>query len=138
MIMANTNLETLLTHIDIHTGSREQVMKQIVVAYSNQCDISKLEPETVGDQLLRLSQSAALMHNNNLDKSQRYLRWNVPKQIEPFQLALFLSMNTDSIVDVMNNEVDFMRLIWSYAIGYSKQDIGKVKSEILKLQERGE
>lgn len=136
--MANINLETLLTHIDIHTGSKEHVLEQIVVAYCNEFDISKLEPQTVTDQLLRLSQSAAMIHNNALDKSQKHLKWNVPKEIEPFQLALYLSKNISDITDVLNNEVDFMRLVWDYAIGYSKQDINKVKNEIIRLEERGD
>lgn len=132
--MTDININNILQKIDVDHHNREQMIKQVVVAYCDLHITSNLMPQDIADQLLRITQAAAMAHNITLDKSQKHLKWEIPKQIEPAQLALYLFMNIENIADVINNDVDFMRLVWNYAIGYSKHDIGCVKNEIVRLQ----
>lgn len=132
--MADTNINNILQEIDVDHHNREQMMKQVVVAYCDMLTTSDLQRQDVADQLLRITQAATITHNTRLDKSQKHLKWEIPKQIEPTQLALYLFMNIENITDVISNDIDFMRLVWDYAIGYSKHDIGRVKNEIVRLQ----
>lgn len=133
--MTDMELNNIVQKIDICQNNREQMLRQVVDVYCNTFNVNDLEPQIVTDQLLKITQNVTLLHNANINKSDKHLQWAIPKQIDPEQLALYLVMKMENITDVIDNDIDFMRLVWGHgAIGYSRHDIRRVRNEILKIQ----
>lgn len=133
--MTDMELNNIVQKIDICQNNREQMLRQVVDVYCNTFNVNDLEPQIVTDQLLKITQNVTLLHNAGINKSDKHLQWVIPKQIDPEQLALYLVMKMENITDVIDNDIDFMRLVWRHgAIGYSRHDIRRVRNEILKIQ----
>ena len=132
--MRKIELNNIIQQIDFKQSNKEQMLKQIVEVYCKTADTYGLNHLDITEQILKVTQAAILLHNTNLDKSQKHLKWDVPKQIEPKQLALYLVNNIKDLDSIMDKDVDFMRLVWECAIGYSKYDIKCVRNEIIKIK----
>lgn len=129
--MLDNEIQSIIQKIDDENFDREQMLQQVVATACSIFFTSDLKPQEIADQILKITQSVTIKHNANLKESTKL---KIPKQIEPTQLALYLFASIPNINDVMRNDIEFMRLIWLYAIGYSKHDIKCVQNEILRLQ----
>ena len=106
-------------NVDLKTISYQNALKEITDLYFQQPDVLSESPATIADRLLLLSIQVVDTHNFCLTKDQRYLRWKIPKRLEPFQMAVCISkINTIDLQTIGDNELN--RLIFECDPGYSR------------------
>lgn len=153
----NTNFQDVinssLNTIDIDVALRDSALKQVVELYCTVPDAFSVEPEVISNRILQFSQAVVSLHNSNLDKSQAALKWTMPKNIEPFQLALCILKSHNAInlsyVDdssegdiavycdngidegLYTTNIDYINnIIYSYHPGMSKKEVDEVMSRL--------
>lgn len=83
-------IETTANAVSIDLTTREVALKKGTQALMLAPGFSDLAPDEVSAAMLSLSQQIVSRYNINLDKSQAALKWKMPVNIEPFQLAMVL------------------------------------------------
>lgn len=83
-------IETTANAVSIDITTREVALKKGTQALMLAPGFSDLAPDEVSAAMLSLSQQIVSRYNINLDKSQKALKWKMPVNIEPFQLAMVL------------------------------------------------
>ena len=83
-------IETTANAVSIDITTREVALKKGTQALMLAPGFSYLAPDEVSAAMLSLSQQIVSRYNSTLDKSQAALKWKMPVNIEPFQLAMVL------------------------------------------------
>ena len=83
--------------VSVEMTTRELALKKATESMMLIPDFCKLSPSDTTAALLALSQAIVVKYNSNLDKSQAALKWSMPKNIEPFQLAMCLIKRNNAI-----------------------------------------
>ena len=83
-------IETTANAVSIDLTTRDVALKKGTQALMLAPGFSDLAPDEVSAAMLSLSQQIVSRYNINLDKSQAALKWKMPVNIEPFQLAMVL------------------------------------------------
>ena len=123
-------------NVDLKTISYQNALKEITDLYFQQPDVLSESPATIADRLLLLSMQVVDTHNFCLTKDQRYLRWKIPKRLEPFQMAVCISrINTIDLSTISDNELN--RLIFECDPGHSRP-LTKVRKHLELLLGRND
>jgi len=146
-------INSALSKIDLDASSRDTALKQVVDVYSEIPDVFDVEHNIIANRILKFSQTVVTAHNANLDKSQAALKWQMPKDIEPFQIAICLLKAHHAIslsyVDetskgdiavycedgiqegLYTTEIDYINaIIYSYHVGINKSGLEEVMSRL--------
>ena len=101
--------------IDIHNVSREEAFNQIIEIYSKEPNAFLIEEQFVGCYILMLSQHLAILHNQELTKEQKSLKWKVPQHLEAWQVATLIFKTNNNTVPEFHG-YDLHALVWEYEI----------------------
>lgn len=83
-------IETTANAVSIDLTTRDVALKKGTQSLMLAPGFSDLAPDEVSAAMLSLSQQIVSRFNSTLDKSQAALKWKMPVNIEPFQLAMVL------------------------------------------------
>ena len=153
--MSKQNFEDVInTSINtINTVSRDIALTQVVDTYCTIPNAFSEEPQEIASHILQFSQAVVSLHNSQLDKSQSNLKWDMPKQIEPFQLAKCIlkanhAINLSYVEDsdegdiavycehgtkkgLYTTDTDYINnIIYSYATSMTKKNVEEVMSRL--------
>lgn len=157
--MIQQTIETTANAVNIDLTTREVALKAGTKALMLAPGFDTLTPEEVSAAMLSLSQQIVSRYNINLDKSQASLKWKMPVNIEPFQLALVLierhhavnvvyvdSDNTACEIALYDenegiyivNDAYIMRAILAYSISANRSYTDEVFAQLRALAPRRE
>lgn len=146
-------MNTSLSVINVNELSRDMALTQVVEHYCTFPDAFDVEPQEIASRILKFSQAVVSLYNANLDKSQAALKWNMPKQIEPFQLAkcilkanhainlsyvegseesdIAVYCDSGSKKGLYTTDTDYINnIIYSYAASMDKKNVEEVMSRL--------
>ena len=146
-------INTSVNAMGVKNLSRDMALYQVVEQYCTLPYAFSIEPQEISNRILKFSQAVVSAYNANLDKSQAALKWNMPKQIEPFQLAKCIlianhAINLSYVEDaeecdiavycddgprkgLYTTDTDYINnIIYSYAPSMDKKSIDEVMSRL--------
>lgn len=146
-------INTSVNAMGVKNLSRDMALYQVVEQYCTLPYAFSIEPQEISNRILKFSQAVVSAYNANLDKSQAALKWNMPKQIEPFQLAKCIlianhAINLSYVEDAEECDIavycddgprkglytadtDYINnIIYSYAPSMDKKSIDEVMSRL--------
>ena len=150
-------IETTANAVSIDLTTREVALKKGTQALMLAPGFSDLAPDEVSAAMLSLSQQIVSRYNSTLDKSQAALKWKMPVNIEPFQLAMVLVERHHAINVVyvdsddkaceialydenegiyVVNDVYIMRAILAYSISANRSYTDEVFAQLRALAPR--
>lgn len=83
-------IENTVVTVNIDLTTRELALQNATDMIMKAPGFDTLTPAETAAALLSLSQQVVSRFNSGLDKSQAAMKWNMPRNIEPFQLAMVL------------------------------------------------
>lgn len=150
-------IEATSSNVSITLTTREAALQEGTRALMLVPGFDDLSPIEVSAALLSLSQQIVSRFNATLDKSQASLKWSMPKNIEPFQLAMCLIKRNNAInviyVDADDksseialydakegiyiiNDAYIMREILAYSVSANKAYIDEIYAQLRALAPR--
>lgn len=146
-------INTTVSAVTVEMTTRELALKEATKSMMLLPDFCKLSPADTTSTLLALSQAVVVKYNAGLEKSQAALKWSMPKNIEPFQLAMCLikrnnAINLSYVDNDSSSEValynadegiytvnvdDIMREILAYSTSANKSFVDEVFTQLRAL-----
>ena len=146
-------INTSLSTMNVNSLSRDMALTQVVEHYCALPDAFNVEPQEIASRILKFSQAVVSLYNSGLDKSQAALKWTMPKNIEPFQLARCIlqanhAINLSYVDDSKECDIAFYcaegskeglyitdtdhinNIIYAYAPSMLKKDVDEVMSRL--------
>ena len=90
-------LDGIVNAVSVEETTRETALREATKSAILIPNFLKLDASEISAAVLYLSQNIVCKYNNTLDKSQASLKWAMPKNIEAFQLAMFLIKKNNMI-----------------------------------------
>jgi hypothetical protein len=103
-----SRIDTTINSIDLHNvlnTSRDRACEKVVDIYLSLFDSTQLSEEEIANDILQVTQYVIGIHNAYLDKSERHLKWQMPKNILPFQVAKCM-IARDNVVNLINQKTN--------------------------------
>lgn len=150
-------IENTVTTVNIDLTTRELALQNATNMIMKAPGFDTLTPAETSAALLSLSQQVVSRFNSGLDKSQAAMKWAMPRNIEPFQLAMVLIKKHHAIniiyVDSDEesteialydekagiytvNDAHIMRAILAYSVSANKAYTDEVYAQLRALAPR--
>ena len=125
-------INTTVSTVSVEMTTRELALKKATESMMLIPDFCKLSPSDTTAALLALSQAIVVKYNSNLDKSQAALKWSMPKNIEPFQLAMCLIKRNNAInLSYVDNDSSSEVALYDESEGIYTVNVDDIMREIL-------
>ena len=125
-------INTTVSAVTVEMTTRELALKKATESIMMIPDFCKLSPADTTAALLALSQAIVVKYNAGLDKSQAAMKWSMPKNIEPFQLAMCLIKRNNAInLSYVDNDSSSEVALYDENEGIYTVNVDDIMREIL-------
>ena len=150
-------IENTVTTVNIDITTRDIALQDATDMIMKAPGFDALSASETAASLLSLSQQVVSRFNSGLDKSQASMKWNMPRNIEPFQLAMVLikkhhainvvyvdsdeesteiALYDDQAGIYTVNDAYIMRAILAYSVSANKSYVDEVYAQLRALAPR--